>query len=152
MSSAPAYISPRLLIQLPAGTNNGLYSKSKETFSRLQRGAPFAAEETPSQSKMSATVATKLPWSTAPAQSFRSCACGAQLPVFLCWCDQVHSEGKWLCPFVSLTLFISFTHFPFGPLCSGARRQWLLQASQTSEDLTRLWDETEQLHALLNGG
>lgn len=65
----------------------------------------------------------------------------------------VSSKGNWSHPlsFVSLTLFITFTHLPSGPLGSGAERLWLLQASQTSEVLTRLRDETELLHTLSNG-
>lgn len=40
-----------LLIQLPAGTNNGLYSKSKETFSRVQTWEVMLMQEHPSPAK-----------------------------------------------------------------------------------------------------
>lgn len=38
------------------------------------------------------------------------------------------------------TLFISFAHLPSGPLGIGIRRPELLQVSETSEVLTRLWE------------
>lgn len=41
---------------------------------------------------------------------------------------------------VPRTLFISFARLPSGPLGGGTGSPELLQASQTSEVLTRLWE------------
>lgn len=57
--------------------------------------------------------------------------------MFLRWCDQVQSEGNRSQSLVPRILFISFAGLPSGPLGSGARRPQLLQASHTSQVLTR---------------
>ncbi len=154
MLASPPLVSRSLLwllIQLPAGPSNSLYSKSKETFSGVQTEA-LMLQKHPSRAKhysdcgdkgalidCSCSVNRVWPWAWHGSRIFA-----------MMWSDLECRKAR--CNlFLSLLLFISFTHLPPGSLGSGAGRRWLLQASQTSEDLTRLWDEEALLHALING-
>lgn len=137
-----------LLIQLPARTSNGLNSKSKETFSGVKTGAVMLLQKHPSTAKNFSDCSDKV--------ALIDCSCSINQVWPGAWHRRwvsvvMRSGPEWsrLLSFVSLTLFISFTHLPSGPLGSGVGRRWLLQASQTSEDLTRLWDESSFILSLM---
>lgn len=127
-----------LLIYFGVGPSNGLCPKSKETLSTgtlLHSNIP-----TLPNSSLTKQLQSLINYSHSINQSglghgtTAGCFCGDAIR------SRVKETGGRSLSLVPRTLFISFTCLPSGPLGSGTRRPELLQASQTSEVLTRPWE------------
>lgn len=130
-----------LLIHLGAGPGNTLCSESKKT---PGTGTPLLLpSNTPPLP--SSFLTKRLPSLINYSHSINPVRPGALHTGCMFFCDdairsRVKETGRRSLSLVPRTLFISFTRLPSGPLGSRTRRPELLQASQTSEVLTRLWE------------
>lgn len=137
--SHPVFVEA-LLIYLGVGPSNGLCPKSKETLSTGTLVLLLSNIPPLPNSSLTKRLWSLINYNHSINQSglghgtTAGCFCGDAIR------SRVKETGCRSPSLVPRTLFISFTCLPSGPLGSGTRRPELLQASQTSEVLTRPWE------------
>lgn len=137
--SRPVFVEP-ILIYLGVGPSTSLRPKSKETLSPgtlvllLSNIPPLPNSSLTKRLRSLINYSHSINQSGLGLGTTAGCFCGDAIR------SGVKETGGRLPSLVPCTLFISFTCLPSGPLGSGTRRPELLQASQTSEVLTRPWE------------